>query len=85
MYFTMEKFVISGQVMTLTIGHIFSMTLMSNYSSFDAPQQEKYDAGKMSAVPLLSPKLLPKNVSRNNAFFRVFFSLEAKPMILDQI
>ena len=33
----------------------------SNYTSFDASKQEKYDAGKINAVSLLSQKLLQEN------------------------
>ena len=36
--------------------------LMSNYRSIDGPQNEKYDAGKMIAVSLLSQKLSQKNL-----------------------
>ena len=68
----------SGQVMTLTWGHDLDLRsnfqhdlLRSNYISFDAALQEKHDAGKMNVMPLLSQKLLPKNVFRKR-FFIVF-------------
>ena len=34
--------------------------IMSSYSSFDASQEEKYDAGKMNVMSLMSQKLLQK-------------------------
>ena len=46
--------------------------LRSTYSSFDASQEEEYDAGKMNAVSLLSQKLLQKTFFRKNGYFRVF-------------
>ena len=46
--------------------------LRSNYSSFDASGQEEHDADKVIVVPLLSQKLLLKNIFRNNVFFRGF-------------
>ena len=51
--------------------------LRLNYSSFDATRQEKYDAGKMNVVPLLSKK----KYFRKMFFFckkRLFLELEAK-------
>ena len=36
--------------------------LMSDYSSFDASQEGKYDAGKMNGVSLLSQKVLQKSL-----------------------
>ena len=39
----------------------------------------------MNVVPLLSQKLLQINVFRTNGNFWSFYSLEAKPLILDQI
>ena len=44
----------------------------SNYSSFNASQEEKYDAGKMIAACLLSQKLLQKTFFAKTAIFRVF-------------
>ena len=60
--------------------------LRSNYNSFDASRQEKHDAGKMNVVSLLSQKLLQKKTFiAKNGYFWSFCSLEAKPLILDQI
>ena len=73
------------QFMTLTLGQIFKMTLKSNYILFDASWQEKHDAGNINIVALLSQKLLQKNDFRKNCYFFSFCSLEAKPLILDQI
>ena len=44
----------------------------SNYSSYDATQEEKYDTGKINAVSLLSQKLLQRNLFAKAAIFRVF-------------
>ena len=46
--------------------------LRSNYSSFDASQKEKYDAGKVNVVSILSQKLLQKTFFAKTAIFRVF-------------
>ena len=45
------------------------------YISFDAARQEKYDAGKISIVSLLSQKLLQKNVCRKKLLFLEFLLL----------
>ena len=58
----------------------------SNYISFDAARQEKHDPGKINIVSLLSQKLLQKNFCRKkNCYFWRFCSLEAKPLISNQI
>ena len=59
--------------------------LRSYYISFDAPRQEKHDAGKISIVSLLSQKLLQKTFVAKNCYFWSFCSLEAKPLNVDQI
>ena len=43
--------------------------LRSTYSSFDVSQEQKYEAGKMNAVTLLSQKLLHENPFRKNGYF----------------
>ena len=51
----------SDQVMDLSLRSNFQNDLLrSNYSSFDASQEEKYDSGKINAVSFLSQKLLQK-------------------------
>ena len=60
----------SDQVMALTWGQIFQMTSSLNFSSCDESQEEKYDAGKINAVSLLSQKVLQKNLKM--AIFRDF-------------
>ena len=45
--------------------------LRSNYSSYSS-QEEKYDAGKMNAVSLLSQKLLQKTLVRKKRIFLEF-------------
>ena len=59
--------------------------LRSHNGSFDVSRQEEHDAVKMNVVPLLSQKLLTKNVFRKNGYFQSFCSLEAEPLILGQI
>ena len=44
----------------------------SKYISFDAPRQDKHDAGKINVVSLLSKKLLQKNVFRKKRLFLEF-------------
>ena len=44
----------------------------STYISFDAPRQEKHDAGKINVVPLLSQKLLQKNLYCKKRLFLEF-------------
>ena len=46
--------------------------LRSNYGSFNAPQEEKYDAGKINAVSLPSRKLLQKTRFRKKLSFLGF-------------
>ena len=48
--------------------------LRSNYSSFNASQEEKYDAGKMNAVPLPSQKLLQKSLLQKRLFLEFLLS-----------
>ena len=57
----------------------------STYSSFDASRQDEHDAGKSNVVALLSQKLLPKNICRENGYFYSFCPLEAKPLTWGQI
>ena len=60
--------------------------LRSNYSSLDASSQDNHNAGKMYVMSLLSLKLLQKKTFfRKNGYFLNFCSLEAKPLIVDQI
>ena len=59
--------------------------LRLTYSSFDASWQEEHDAGKMNIIPLLSPKLLPKNFFFVKTAVFSYCSLEDKPLILGQI
>ena len=47
----------------------------SNYISFDASRQEKHDAGKINVVPLLSQKLLQKNLFRKKTVIFLVFAL----------
>ena len=51
----------------------------STYSSFDTSRRDKRDAGKISVIQVLSPKLWCKNLFRKNA------SLEAKTLTLGQV
>ena len=46
--------------------------LRSNYNSFDASQEDKFDAAKMNAVALLNQKLLQKILFRRKRLFLVF-------------
>ena len=43
------------------------------------------DVGKINVVALMSQKLLQKRVVRKNGYFWSFCSLEAKPLIFDEI
>ena len=54
--------------------HVMTLTKSkSSYSSFDVPEEEKYDAGNINVVFLLSQKFLQKNIFRKKtAIFRVF-------------
>ena len=56
-----------------------------NYISFDAPRQDKHDAGKINVVSVLSQKLLQEFFFAKNGNFWSFCSLESKPLILDEI
>ena len=59
-----------GQIMTLALVQFFTHDfLRSNYTSFDAYRKGEHDSAKVNGVPLLSQKLLLKNVFRKNAYF----------------
>ena len=57
--------------------------LRSTYISFDAAQQEKHDAGKISIVSLLSQKLLQKTFVAKNCYFLSFCSLDSGGQTVD--
>ena len=56
--------------MTLALVQFFKHDfLRSNYTLFDAYRKWEHDSVKVNGVPLLSQKLLLKNVFRKNAYF----------------
>ena len=60
--------------------------LRSNDNSFEASGQEEHDTAKtMACLYWVKSYYRKKNVSRKNGYLKSLCSLEAKPLILDQI
>ena len=64
-----------GHHVTLTRDQILKVDLSrANYTSVDAPEQEKYDGVKMNFLSFLNETLLKKNIFKNTIIFTLMAS-----------